>query len=166
MRYYASTNVAPTGATIATNNSGYLDLIHRIAGDNTDSMTFRTSPDRFAKEFNEVVPGAYRKITAQDIVDMTACGLIGKYNCYPHNDIETIRAILRYEELRQKRIEKQPLNSISDIRTCRLCGIILPVQPIGKYGRPKEYCPSCEPVRAKARYRKWRNRKHAVSCSP
>ena len=88
-------------------------------------MTLRTSPDRFAKEFNEVVPGAYRKITTQDILDMTACGLIGKYNCYPHNDIEIVRAILRYEELRQKRIEKQPSNSISNIRrqsgiNCRL----------------------------------------------
>jgi hypothetical protein len=164
MRYYASTNVSPLGETKATNNAGCLDLIHWFAGDNTDNMTFRTSPDRFAKEFNEVVPGAYRKITTQDILDMTACGLIGKYDCYPHNDIETVRAILRYEELRQKRIEKQPLNSISDIRTCRLCGIILPAEPIGKYGRPKEYCPSCEPVRAKKRYRKWRARRQSMSC--
>ena len=127
-------------------------------------MTFRTSPDRFAKDFNQMMPGAYRKITTQDILDMTACGLIGKYDCYPHNDIETVRAILRYEELRQKRIEKQPLDSISDIRTCRLCGIILPAEPIGKYGRPKEYCPSCEPVRAKKRYRKWRARRQSMSC--
>jgi hypothetical protein len=124
-------------------------------------VTFRTSPDRFAKEFNEVVPGAYRKMTTQDIVDMTACGLIGKYNCYPHNDIETIRAILRCEELRQKRIEKPSPNSESDIRTCRLCGMILPNEPIGKYGRPKEYCASCEPVRAKTRYRKWHARRQA-----
>ena len=122
-------------------------------------MTFRTSPDRFAREFNEVVPGVYRRITTQDILDMTACGLIGKYDCYPHNDIETVRAILRYEELRQKRIEKQPPNSMSDIRTCRLCGTILPANPIGKYGRPKEYCASCEPARSKTRYQKWRARR-------
>jgi hypothetical protein len=124
-------------------------------------MTFRTSPDKFAKEFNEVVPGAYRRIITQDILDMIACGLIGKYDCYPHNDLETVRAILRYEELRLKRIEKQPSNSISDMRTCRLCGMILPTKPMGKYGRPKEYCPSCEPARSKTRYHKWRVRRQA-----
>jgi hypothetical protein len=127
-------------------------------------MTFRTSPNKFAEDFNEAVPGAYRRITTQDIVDMSECGLIGKYNCYPHNDIETVRAILRYEEIRQKSIEKQPSDSISNIRTCRLCGMILPPEPIGKYGRPKEYCPSCEPVRARKRYQKWRSRRQAVSC--
>ena len=124
-------------------------------------MTFRTSPDRFAKEFNEVVPGAYRRITTQDVRDMTDCGLIGRYSYYGHVDLENVRAILRYEELRQKRIEKPSPNSESDIRTCRLCGIILPVQPIGKYGRPKEYCASCEPVRSNTRYRKWRARRQA-----
>ncbi len=128
-------------------------------------MTFRTSPDRFAKEFNEVVPGAYRRITSDDVRDMYDCGLIGKYYSFGHKDIETVRAILRYEELRQKRIEKPPPNSISDIRTCRLCGIILPADPIGKYGRPKEYCSSCEPVRAKKRYQKWRRRRQARNTS-
>ena len=127
-------------------------------------MTFRTSPNKFAKEFNEVVPGAYRRITTQDVRDMTDCGLIGRYYFYGHDAIETVRAIIRYEELRQNRIEKQPLNSISDIRTCRLCGMILPTEPIGKYGRPKEYCASCEPARAKKRYQKWRGRRQSMSC--
>jgi len=125
-------------------------------------MTFRTSPDRFAKDFNELVPGAYRRITSDDVRDMTDCGLIGKYYFYGHDAIETVRAILRYEELRQKRIEKQPSDSISDIRTCRLCGTILPIEPKGKYGRPKEYCASCEPVRTKKRYQKWRDRKRIM----
>jgi len=124
-------------------------------------MTFRTNPDRFAKDFNAVVPGAYRRITPDDVRDMHDCDLIGRYYFYGHNDIETIRAILRYEELRKKRIEKRPLNSMSDIRTCRLCGMILPTEPIGKYGRPKEYCASCEPARSKTRYRKWRARRQA-----
>ena len=124
-------------------------------------MTFRTSPARFAKEFNEVVPGAYRRITSDDVRDMHDCGLIGKYYYFGQNDIETVRAILLCEELRQKRIEKPSPNSESDIRTCRLCGMILPNEPIGKYGRPKEYCASCEPVRAKTRYRKWHARRQA-----
>ena len=127
-------------------------------------MTFRTSPNKFAEEFNQTVPGAYRRITPDDVRDMHDCGLIGKYYYFGQNDIETVRAILRYEELRRQRIEKQPSDSISDIRTCRLCGITLPAEPIGKYGRPKEYCASCEPVRAKKRYQKWRGRKKMVLC--
>ncbi len=49
----------------------------------------RTSPDRFAKEFNEVVPGAYRRITTHDVLDMTNCGLIGHYSYYGESDIRT-----------------------------------------------------------------------------
>jgi hypothetical protein len=124
-------------------------------------VTFRTSPNKFAEEFNQIVPGAYRRITTQDVRDMTDCGLIGRYSYYGHVDLENVRAILRYEELRRKRIEKQPSDSTSDSRTCRLCSIILPAVPIGKYGRPKEYCASCEPVRAKTRYRKWHARRQA-----
>jgi hypothetical protein len=123
----------------------------------------RTSPDKFAEEFNRVVPGAYRRITTQDVLDMTNCGLIGKYDCYLHNDIETVRAVLQYEELRQKRIDKpqpQP-QPISVTRACKICGSTLPVAPVGKYGRRKEYCAGCESSRLKLRYRKWRKTKQA-----
>jgi len=53
------------------------------------------SPDRFAAEFNAVVPGAYRKVDAEDVRCMTSCGLIGRYGHYYRSDLETVRAILR-----------------------------------------------------------------------
>ena len=156
MRYYASTNVSPLGETKAIKNAGFSDLIHWFAGDNTNNMTFRTSPDRFAKDFNEVVPGAYRQITTQDVRDMTDCGLIGRYNCYPRSDLETVRAILQYEQLRQRRIEKPQPSAIPYIRKCKICGKALSIKQCLKHGRKKEFCPNCESLRIGMRYRKWR----------
>jgi len=45
------------------------------------------SPDKFAEWFNNVVPGAYRSITAQDIRDMTECGLVAHYGYYIRQDL-------------------------------------------------------------------------------
>jgi len=107
------------------------------------------SPDRFAEWFNLVVPGAYRKVTVQDIRDMTECGFIGKYQYYGRADLETVRAILLYEQMREERLaqsKKRP--------TCKMCG-----KPFSKChdkrGRPREYCFDCEPLRGRERYRKW-----------
>lgn len=61
------------------------------------------SPDRFAEWLNRVVP-AYRKITPEDARDLTECGLIGKYQYYGRADLETVRAILQYEQMREERI--------------------------------------------------------------
>lgn len=54
-------------------------------------------PNRFAVWFNRVVPGAYRQITAEDVLDMTQCGLIGRYGEYMQLDIEIVRGVLQYE---------------------------------------------------------------------
>jgi hypothetical protein len=54
-------------------------------------MRFITSPDRFASQFNALVPGAYRSITVQDIKDLHECGLIGRYDYYGRQDIQIVR---------------------------------------------------------------------------
>lgn len=118
------------------------------------------SPDRFAAEFNVVVPGAYREITVQDIKDMTDCGLICKYRYYCSADLETVRAILLYEQMREERSRTAAL--VDNPRTCKRCGHLLPSQSDGRRGRPGEYCPDCEPFRGMERYRKWRNRQVGI----
>ncbi|MFC1956408.1 hypothetical protein ACFLWZ_07855 [Chloroflexota bacterium] len=112
------------------------------------------SPDKFADWFNSIVPGAYRKIDTADIRDMAECGLIGKYSYYGHQDIETVRAILLYEQLRDERKRKAILQELP--KTCKRCGQLLPSQSDGMRRRPREYCDGCEPLRARERYRKWR----------
>jgi len=110
------------------------------------------SPDRFAEWFNNVVPGAYRSITAQDIRDMTECGLVAHYGYYIRQDLETVRAILLYEQLRERRIQESCLQDTP--KTCKSCGKLLPDNE-GSRGRPSEYCSECEPLRGRERYRKW-----------
>ena len=107
------------------------------------------SPDKFAEWFNSAVPGAYRSITAQDIWDMTECGLIAHYGYYISQDLETVRAILLYEQLREKRSKKQDTP-----RTCKRCSKLLPDNG-SRRGRPSEYCSDCEPYRGRERYMKW-----------
>ncbi|MBN2185937.1 MAG: hypothetical protein JW732_00575 [Dehalococcoidia bacterium] len=58
-----------------------------------------TSPEKFAVLFNAKMPGAYGQVTADNIREMTTCGLIGRYGYFIHLDIETVRAILQYEQL-------------------------------------------------------------------
>jgi len=114
------------------------------------------SPDKFAEWFNEAMPGAYRSITEQDARDMTEHGLIGKYQYYGRADLETVRAILLCEQLRDERSRKACLKDM--LKTCKRCGKSLPETRGGK-GRPCEYCFDCEPYRARERYLKWRNKK-------
>ena len=62
-----------------------------------------TSPDKFAAVFTTTFPGAYRIVTVQDVRDMTECRLIGKYGeYYGRADLETVRCILQYEQMREK----------------------------------------------------------------
>jgi hypothetical protein len=117
------------------------------------------SPDRFAELINGVMPGAYRNITVQDIRDMTICGLIGHYGYYGHSDIETVRAILQYEQLREKRIQEQLIEDKSEPQKCKRCGQPLPYQRELKKGRHREYCQQCESSRVKERYLRWREKK-------
>ncbi len=55
------------------------------------------SSDKFTEWFNQIVPGAYRKITTQDVRDMAGCKLIAKYQYFGRADSEVVRAILLYE---------------------------------------------------------------------
>ena len=68
-----------------------------------------TRPEAVVTYFNEKYPGAYRQITAEDVEDMTTSGLIGRYRYYSTSqDGETIRGLLQYEQLREKRSTQKP----------------------------------------------------------
>ena len=112
-------------------------------------------PGRFAALFNSVVLGAYRQVTAQDVRDLTRCGLIGRYGYYGRADIETVRAVLQYEQIKQER--EQQANAV---RTCKRCGGLLPDNE--GVGRPKEYCLKCEPFRGRERWRRWYRSKSLI----
>jgi ornithine cyclodeaminase/alanine dehydrogenase-like protein (mu-crystallin family) len=94
------------------------------------------------------MPGAYRTVTAQDIRDLTKCSLIGRYGYYGRSDIEIVRAVLQYEQIRLKR--EQQANTV---RTCKRCGEVLPESE--RVGRPREYCSDCEKNWGRERWRKW-----------
>ena len=120
-----------------------------------------TRPEKFANEVNAKSLGANRQITVDDVRDMTNCGLIGKYRYYIHSDIETVRAILQYEQLRQNRQKREEIKDEDGVIHCRGCGLVL-AKPEGKKGRPREYCSDCEPFRARERNNKWRRKKKAA----
>jgi hypothetical protein len=66
-----------------------------------------TSPKLFAAKFNLTVSGAYRQVTESDIRQMSHCRLIGRYGFYTREDLETVRSILRYEQLREHASRKK-----------------------------------------------------------
>lgn len=107
---------------------------------------FITDPKAFAAWFNEKYPGAYRAITTEDVRDMTTCGLIYRYGSYSKSqDGETVRRILQYEQMREKRSAQQ--ESIKDKfkpSKCKRCEQPLPLESDIKTGRHKEYCPGCD----------------------
>ena len=122
-----------------------------------------TSPEKFAVWFNDKYQGAYRKINAEDVRDLTTCGLIGRYRYYSESqDGEIIRGILQYEQIRDRRSEQESDEDVLDIPKCKLCGEPLPIETEDKIGRPKEYCPKCSPLRDRERQklRRQRIRKH------
>jgi len=121
-----------------------------------------TSPEKFAEWFNAKVLGSYRQISADDIRDITNCGLIGKYSgWYIQLDIETVRAVLQYEQLRQNRQKRDDIRDSDGSIHCRRCGVVL-TKPDGKRGRSREYCTAYESSRSTMRYRKWRRKKKAA----
>ena len=120
-----------------------------------------TRPDKFATEVNARLPGAYRQITVDDVRDMVACGLIGKFDCFLDLDLETVRAILQYEQLRENHQKRDEIRDKNGSIYCRRCGVVL-TKPDGKRGRPREYCPDCESSRAIMRGRKWRRKMKAA----
>jgi len=120
-----------------------------------------TSPEKFADEVNAKLLGAHRQITADDVRDMTTCGLIGKYGYYGNLDLEMVRCILLYERLKQARQKRDEIRGEDGVIHCRRCGVAL-AKSEGKKGRPKEYCPACESSRSTTRGRKWRRKMKAV----
>ncbi len=126
-----------------------------------------SNAERFADLFNTKLPGAYRQITVQAIRAMTDCGLIRRYGYYIHSDLETVRAVLEYEQLLEKRMKKPAVEDKLEPPRCKICGQLLTTKPEGKKGRPREYCQKCEKSRYKERYRRWRarERKHCVRSS-
>jgi hypothetical protein len=124
-----------------------------------------TSPEKFADLCNYKLPGAYRKVTPDDIRDMTTSRLIGRYGYYIHLDIETVRAILQYEQLRENRQKRDEIRDDDGIVHCRRCGVVLVPKPKAKLGRPNEYCADCERFRGRERYRKWRGRQRVMTMS-
>ena len=115
---------------------------------------------QFAGLFNEKVVGAYRQVTTYDILLMARVGLIGQYDRLFSWEIETVRRILRYEQLRDKQPEPPTLSgNAPEPQVCRLCKQHLATRKEGKRGRPQLYCDACVIERARQRNREWRARK-------
>ena len=126
------------------------------------------SPPQFAQQFNLLVPGAPRKLTAEDVVKLTELGLVKRHGYYsPTADVETIRAIMAYEAWRAVRNTNQELHQAEGQtpQLCRLCSQPLPISELRK-GRPRAYCYRCEPSRARERYQKWRAKRRLKQKRP
>jgi len=106
---------------------------------------FIESPEKFAALFNENYPGTHRQITARDVGDMTRCCLIGRYGYYFQDDLELVRGLLQYEQLRENQRVQPTLEDKQEPPKCKKCKQPLPYKPSGKKGRPREYRLECEP---------------------
>lgn len=116
-----------------------------------------TSPEKFAAEVNARLPGAHRQISTHDVRDMVTCGLIGRYGYFINLDLETVRAIVKYEQLRENRQKREEIKDDDGVIHCRRSGVVL-TRPEGKRGRPNEFCDKYQPFRGRERQRKWRQR--------
>jgi hypothetical protein len=125
---------------------------------------FITSPEVFTDWFNEKILDTCRKLTVDDVCLMAECKLIGRYRFYGHQDLETARGILQYEQMREKRIGTDEVKAIKGPPTCKRCDQPLSIPSSNKKGRRREYCTDCESVRSRERNRKWR-RKRQVALS-
>ena len=126
---------------------------------------FITCPNKFADWFNEKYPGISRRVTSEDINDMTDCGLIRRYGYYSESmDGEAIRAVLQYEQMREKRIGRGDVKAVNSQPTCKRCNRPLPAPAPEKKGRRRGYCQQCEHSRSKERYQKWRGKRQLVLC--
>jgi hypothetical protein len=104
-----------------------------------------TQPEVFANFVNTKISGAYRKITTNDVCLMTEYNLIGKYEFYGSQDLETVRGILAYEQLREKRATHQSTKLNKGFRKHQMCDQLLHPHFSDKRGRPGEYCQQCQP---------------------
>lgn len=134
---------------------------------------YSTSPEAFADYFNAKVPYAYRGITSNDVLLMTECNLICRHGFYGSQDLEVVRGILQYEQMREKRSARCATEEQQLPPSCKMCRQLLPAQSGGKKGRPREYCVECEPFRNRdrqqrlvSRRRKPRNKFLLTKTSP
>jgi hypothetical protein len=72
-----------------------------------DGWAIMANPVRFAARFNATVPGAHRLVTGDDIRSMARCGLIGRCGFFDRSDLETVRGLLQYEQLRENAAEQE-----------------------------------------------------------
>ena len=122
-----------------------------------ESMT--SNPNRFAAWFNMTYQGAHRRITTEDVEDMTTCGLIGRYRYYSTSqDGGIIRGILQYEQMRETRSAQKATEDKLEPPKCKMCGKTLAPSPDHRSGRPKEYCSECERLRNRDRQKRLRRR--------
>jgi len=68
----------------------------------SDAWAVVSDPVRFAAKFNAVVPGAFRPVTADDVRYLMHCGLVGRRGFFARTDLETVRGILLYEQVRER----------------------------------------------------------------
>ena len=68
----------------------------------SDAWAVVSDPAKFAAKFNSVVPGAFRPLTADDARYLMHCGLIGRRGFFERADLETVRGILLYEQVRER----------------------------------------------------------------
>ena len=68
----------------------------------SDAWAVMSDSGKFAAKFNSTVPGAVRPITGDDVRQLAHCGLIGRRGFFERADMETIRGILWYENIREK----------------------------------------------------------------
>ena len=116
----------------------------------------------FAKWFNVRCPGAYRKITGEDVRDLVACGLIHRYGHYSRvEDGKIILAILQYEHLREHRSDTE--DKEKNFPICKRCGQLFTQKLGSKNGRPKEYCTDCEGPRNRERQKLSRERRRKLN---
>jgi len=94
--------------------------------------------------------------------DMTTCGSIGKYGYYGNLDVEMVRCVLLYEQLRQNRQKRDEIRDSEGLMHCRRCGVALVAKPKAKRGRPSQYCAECQPFKRRERYKKWRRKTKAA----
>ena len=81
---------------------------------------FITCPNKFADWFNEKYPGISRRVTSEDINDMTDCRLIRRYGYYSESmDGETIRAVLLYEQMREKMSRTDEAKVVNGLPFCK-----------------------------------------------
>jgi len=90
---------------------------------------------------------------------MTTCCLIGRYDFYLRDDLELVRGVLQYEQMRETRSAKPTPEENQEPPKCKICKQPLSPEPGNKAGRPREYCFDCELLRNRDRQKKLRQRR-------